>query len=99
MAFERKETRVGSGPISYFVGGSGEPLLYLHPAAGVGISKPIEALALTRTIYMPITPGFDGTAPHETVSSMEALADVAASFIDAVIGQRCDVIGTSFGGW
>ena len=48
MAFERKETRVGSGPISYFVGGSGEPLLYLHPAAGIGIGKPIEALAQTR---------------------------------------------------
>jgi len=99
MAFERKETRVGSGPISYFVAGSGEPLLYLHPAAGVGISKPIEVLAQGRTVYMPITPGFDGTAPHPSIKSMEALADVAASFINVAIGKRCDVIGTSFGGW
>ena len=55
MAFERKETRAGSGPISYFVGGSGEPLLYLHPAAGVGISKPIEALAQTAAILSFMT--------------------------------------------
>ena len=31
--------------------------------------------------------------------SMEALAEVAASFINVAIGKRCDVIGTSFGGW
>lgn len=99
MAFERKETRVGSGPLTYFVGGSGEPLLYLHPAAGIGISKPIEALAQSRTVYMPVTPGFDGTAPHDAIRSMEALADLAASFINVAIGKRCDVIGASFGGW
>jgi pimeloyl-ACP methyl ester carboxylesterase len=99
MDFARKDVRLASGTVSYFVGGSGEPLLYLHPAAGVAISQPIEALAQQRTVYLPITPGFDGTVPHETVKSMEALADVAAAFIDAVIGKRCDVIGTSFGGW
>ena len=99
MAFERRETRTGSGPISYFVGGQGEPLLYLHPAAGVGISKPIETLAQSRTVYLPVTPGFDGTAPHPAIKSMEALADVAASFINVAIGKRCDVIGASFGGW
>jgi pimeloyl-ACP methyl ester carboxylesterase len=99
MNFERKETRVGSGPLSYFVAGSGEPLLYLHPAAGISISKPLEALAEKHTVYMPVTPGFDGTPPHESIKSMEALADVAASFINVAIGKRCDVIGASFGGW
>lgn len=99
MIFERKETRVASGPLTYFVGGTGEPLLYLHPAAGIGITQPIEALAQTRTVYMPVTPGFDGTAPHPSITSMEALADVAASFINVAIGKRCDVVGASFGGW
>lgn len=99
MTFERKETRVGAGPITYFVGGSGPPLLYLHPASGIAISKPLETLAQSRTIYMPVTPGFDGTAPHPSIQSMEALADVAGSFISVAIGKRCDVIGASFGGW
>jgi pimeloyl-ACP methyl ester carboxylesterase len=99
MPFERKETKVGSGPLTYFVAGSGEPLLYLHPAAGISLSKPLEALAQSRTVYMPVTPGFDGTAPHDSIRSMEALADVAASFINVAIGKRCDVMGASFGGW
>jgi pimeloyl-ACP methyl ester carboxylesterase len=99
MPFERKETKVGSGPLTYFVAGSGEPLLYLHPAAGISLSKPLEALAQSRTVYMPMTPGFDGTAPHDSIRSMEALADVAASFINVAIGKRCDVMGASFGGW
>jgi pimeloyl-ACP methyl ester carboxylesterase len=99
MPFERKETKVGSGPLTYFIAGSGEPLLYLHPAAGISLSKPLEALAQSRTVYMPVTPGFDGTAPHDSIRSMEALADVAASFINVAIGKRCDVMGASFGGW
>lgn len=99
MDFARKETTVGSGRLTYFVGGSGEPLLYLHPAAGVSISQPIEVLAQSHRVYLPVTPGFDGTEPHPSIKSMEALADVAASFINMAIGKRCDVIGTSFGGW
>jgi len=99
MGFERREVTLASGPVSYFVAGSGEPLLVLHPAGGVSISRPLEALAQRRTLYMPVTPGFDGTPPHQTVRSMEALADLAADYADAVIGKKCDVLGQSFGGW
>ena len=99
MAFERKEARIATGVLSYFVGGSGEPLLYLHPAAGISLSPVLEALAQRRTVFMPVTPGFDGTVPHDGVGSMEALADIAAGFINVAIGRRCDVIGVSFGGW
>jgi pimeloyl-ACP methyl ester carboxylesterase len=99
MTFERKETRVATGPVTYFVGGRGEPLLYLHPASGVSISQPLEALAQTYTVFLPVTPGFDGTVPHDGVATMEALADIAAGFINVAIGRRCDVIGASFGGW
>lgn len=99
MGFERKTAKLPSGEVPYFVAGAGTPLLYLHPAGGIAISKPLEALAERHTIYMPVTPGFDGTPPHEGVRSMEDLADLAASFITTVIGKRCDVIGQSFGGW
>jgi pimeloyl-ACP methyl ester carboxylesterase len=99
MAFERKDAKLATGTLPYFVAGAGEPLLYLHPAGGFGASKPLEALAQHRQVFAPITPGFDGTSANPAFRSMEALADLAASFVDAVIGKRCDVIGQSFGGW
>jgi pimeloyl-ACP methyl ester carboxylesterase len=99
MEFLRKNVKLASGSVSYFVVGSGQPLLYLHPAGGIAISKPLEALAANHTVYMLVTPGFDGTQPHPGVKTMEGLADLAAAFIDAAIGKRCDVLGASFGGW
>ena len=99
MPFERQELNLPSGKLSYFVAGAGAPLLYLHPAGGFSVSKPLEALSERYKIFAPVTPGFDGTAPHPEIASMEQLADLAARFADAVIGKRCDVIGQSFGGW
>jgi pimeloyl-ACP methyl ester carboxylesterase len=99
MAFERKDVKLGSGPISYFVAGTGQPLLYLHPAGGFAPSKTLAALTERHQVFAPLTPGFDGTALHASVASMEALADLAASFVDTVIGKPCDVFGVSFGGW
>jgi pimeloyl-ACP methyl ester carboxylesterase len=99
MEFLRKNVKLATGSVSYFVVGSGQPLLYLHPAGGIAISKPLEALAANHTVYMLVTPGFDGTQPHPGVKTMEGLADLAAAFIDAAIGKRCDVLGASFGGW
>lgn len=99
MDFERKEVMLGSGPVSYVTGGEGEPLLYLHPAGGFSLWKPLQELAGSRRIFAPITPGFDGTALHQSVATMGELADLAAAFIATVIGKPCDVIGQSFGGW
>lgn len=50
-------------------------------------------------MYAPVTPGFDGTPAHDGVSTMPDLAKLMGDFADAVIGERCDVIGHSFGGW
>lgn len=99
MPFERQELNLPSGKLSYFVAGNGAPLLYLHPAGGFSPSKPLEALSERYKIFAPVTPGFDGTAPHQGIATMEQLADLAARFADQVIGKRCDVIGQSFGGW
>ncbi|MGH7032454.1 MAG: alpha/beta fold hydrolase [Stellaceae bacterium] len=99
MPFERQDLNLPSGKLSYFVAGSGAPLLYLHPAGGFSPSKPLVALSERYKIFAPVTPGFDGTAPHPQIASMEQLADLAARFADQIIGKGCDVIGQSFGGW
>jgi pimeloyl-ACP methyl ester carboxylesterase len=89
---------VSSGKLSYFQAGTGRPLLYLHPAGGVRRSKVLEGLAESFALYVPVIPGFEGTAFHEGIASRRAVAQLAGTLIDRVIGGRCDVMGWSFGG-
>jgi len=56
-------------------------------------------LSTKHRLYMPTTPGYDGTKFIENVDSMSKLADLTADFIASEIGDCCDVIGHSFGGW
>ncbi len=97
--FKEKTAKLGKGEIKYFVGGTGRPLIHLHGAGGVRPNAGLEALAENVTIYMPVLPGFDGTAEIAGIDSMETLADLVADFIDKEIGEAADVLGLSFGGW
>lgn len=99
MKFERKQATLGSGELTYLVGGEGPPVVYLHGAGGLLVSKAHEMLSARHRLYMPVTPGYDGTEFIDGVDSMPGLADLTAEFIESEIGQGCDVIGHSFGGW
>ena len=95
---QEKKIRLGSGEFSYFQTGNGRPLLYLHPAVGVRRSKVLEGLAQAFSLYVPVFPGFEGTALHPEARSRRALGALISEFSDRVIGGRCDVMGWSFGG-
>ena len=99
MEFERKKATLAAGDVDYFVAGAGEPVLYLHSAGGVRMTAALEGLADKFRVYVPILPGFDGTPTLESVGSMSDLAGLAENFIAAAIGDKCDVMGHSFGGW
>ena len=99
MQFEQKTATLPSGEVSYTVGGDGPPVLYLHSAGGVRVTRGLELLAESNRIYIPAIPGFDDTPLLETVTDMRDIARLGAEFIDAVIGETCDVMGQSFGGW
>jgi pimeloyl-ACP methyl ester carboxylesterase len=90
---------LSSGPVHYRKGGSGPPILHLHPAAGPRLTPVIEMLAKRHTVFVPAAPGFDGTPKPASVSSMAGLADLMAEFAQRIIGGRCDVVAESFGGW
>ena len=99
MTFEEHCVDLSGGPMAYHVAGEGPPVIHMHAASGFRATAALEALAQSFRIYAPVTPGFDGTATHDGVASMEALARLDAEFADAVIGETTDVIGHSFGGW
>jgi pimeloyl-ACP methyl ester carboxylesterase len=99
MSFERKTVKLSGGELPYWVGGHGQPVLYLHAAGGARMTEGLNLLARERRIYMPVIPGFDDTPLFEDVSTMQDIAHLGANFIENVIGERTDVIGQSFGGW
>lgn len=100
MTFERLTADLPSGPVDYLVGGTGEPLLYLHAAGGPLQTEFLLRLAAYRRIYVPVMPGFDGTGRHVGVETVQDLAALAADFGAKAIGpDPTDVMGASFGGW
>ncbi len=97
--FESKTIDLPGGPLTYHVAGEGPPVLYFHSAGGLRFTYALDELAKNHRIYMMVAPGFDGTPTHDGVDTMPALADLAASLVDQVVGEPCDVIGQSFGGF
>jgi pimeloyl-ACP methyl ester carboxylesterase len=99
IAFTEHRIDLDTGPVLYLKGGQGRPLLHLHPAGGRRVTPAIAQLARRHTIWIPTTPGYDGTPEHAAVASFPGLADLAAKFVRSVVGGRCDVMAESFGGW
>lgn len=97
--FSEAQIELSTGPVIYLKGGSGPAILHLHSAAGPRLSPMIEILAAKHTIFMPTLPGFNGSAQHAGIKSMQDLAGVAAEFTEKAIGKGRDVIAESFGGW
>jgi pimeloyl-ACP methyl ester carboxylesterase len=97
--FTEHKADLSSGPVQYLKGGSGPPILHLHPAAGPRLTPVIEQLAGRHTLYVPTAPGFNGTPLHPSVNGMAPLAELMAEFAKTVIDGKCDVVAESFGGW
>ena len=97
--FETRDVTLSTGPLHVHSAGSGRPLLHLHTAAGPRGSDVVKALAGRHRVMALVTPGFDGTPTHPSVTDFQGLADLYAEFITKEIGgEPCDVIGESFGG-
>ncbi len=99
---EWRVTAVGGRTVSYGVGGSGPPLVFLH---GWAVSNrtykaALKRLVRTHRVVAPALPGFDGTEPLAS-----SAADVAAfaAWLDAFLtaqglGEPAILVGHSFGG-
>src|SRR5713226_9331942 len=98
--FTRNTAKVGDLTISYFKGGRGRPLLYLHGLGGWGRWESYHlALGITNLVYAPQLPGWpDGQIPP-SVTSVSDYARIMMQFLDAVEVNTVDLVGHSFGGW
>jgi pimeloyl-ACP methyl ester carboxylesterase len=82
------------------VAGTGTPLVYLHPAAGLRWDPFLDHLADRFTVYAPEFPGTSAGDPY-AVHELEDLGDVVLAYEELIrrLGlTRAIVVGQSFGG-
>ena len=84
-------------------GGSGEPLLLIHPLGGeLVVWEPVfERLAAERDVIAVDMPGFGASPPLPAgvEPTPQALAAALAAQLDALGIERAHLAGNSLGGW
>lgn len=87
-------------PLHVLEGGSGEPLLVLHPSGGAGLWQAHhDLLAQSYRVIAPDHPGFGKSPTTSSVDTVEDIALLYASMLDGMGIDQCFVLGSSFGGW
>lgn len=80
-------------------GGSGEPLLYLHPGGGLMPDDPfVLGLAGSFDVYAPIAPGFADLEDLDQIEDVHELAMHYDDLCEALGFDSVKVVGYSFGG-
>jgi pimeloyl-ACP methyl ester carboxylesterase len=80
--------------------GSGEPLLFLHPAGGAGQWRPYHSLFADHfDVIAPDGPGFGQSDAIEAIEGIDDLVYFTLELLDRLGLERPNVVGASFGGW
>lgn len=96
--FEEGHVEADGFRIRYRQAGQGTPLVVLHGAGGLRISRSHELLAEQRRVIALETPGFGHSPANERSRSMAGLALTMAQAVTNLGIDRFDLLGTSFGG-
>jgi pimeloyl-ACP methyl ester carboxylesterase len=98
--YRQESVDVEGTELAVVKGGSGTPLLILHEELGhPGWLKWHSAVALDRTLIIPLHPGFGVTPRAEWISNVRDLAGFYARFVRDQKLEPVDVVGFSLGGW
>jgi pimeloyl-ACP methyl ester carboxylesterase len=91
------ETDVGK--VQLFRGGQGDPLVYLHSAAGEAVNPTAEQLADTFAVISPSFPGFGESEGIDQIDDMEDTTFHLLDLFDRLGVAAAPVVGLSLGGW
>nr|WP_245203870.1 alpha/beta fold hydrolase [Ammoniphilus resinae] len=81
-------------------GGTGEPLIYLHGAAGGGNWLPcLDLLSKHFQVYAPEHPGYGKSENCTKIQSMTDLAYFYLDLMDDLSIDSATFVGSSLGGW
>jgi pimeloyl-ACP methyl ester carboxylesterase len=96
---ERKTLAANGLELSYYVIGTGQPLVLLHSvnaAASAYEMKPLyEHFAETRQVFALDLPGFGFSARHNLVYTPEVFRDALLAFLKEAVGKPADVVALS----
>jgi len=97
-AFAERHVEADGFRIRYLEAGQGPPLVHLHGAGGVRLSRAHDLLAARFRVIAFEVPGFGQSPPNERSRSMSELARTLAQAAAALGLDRYNLMGTSFGG-
>jgi pimeloyl-ACP methyl ester carboxylesterase len=98
--WKEETVRVGGADLVCIEGGSGEPLLVLHEEVGhPGWLEWHSTFGGSRTILIPLHPGFGKSPRIDWIRSLRDLGCFYARFLREKKLAPIDVIGFSLGGW
>lgn len=98
MGFVERTVSADGFTIRYVEDGDGPPLVCLHGAGGLRLSRSHELLARTRRVIAFEAPGFGDSPANERSASLRELAASLLVAVDALGLDGFDMWGTSFGG-
>jgi pimeloyl-ACP methyl ester carboxylesterase len=97
--FERRRMTVNGAEVVMYVGGSGDPLVFLHgagTASGFNFSAP---WARTFTVHLPYHPGFGESPDCAAIGSIDDYVLHYLELFDALKLDTVHLAGLSTGGW
>jgi pimeloyl-ACP methyl ester carboxylesterase len=91
----------GDYHVRVFEAGSGDPLLFLHSAGGVGLwTEGIDRLAQYFRVFLPDHPGFGPSPLPDWLIGMDDMVFHYLALLDGLgVQGPIRIAGTSFGGW
>src|SRR5438128_1217866 len=84
--------------IRYVEAGQGTPLVHLHGAGGMRLSRGHDLLSRHRRVIVFELPGFGLSAENTRTDTMAELAATMAAAVANLHIDKFDLMGTSFGG-
>lgn len=100
MQYSTEEVRVRDTGVHLRRQGSGEPILFLHGAAGVTKWLPFfDQLAENHELLIPDHPGFGNSDDPKEIRSVPDVAMFYLDFIEQLGLKNIHLIGHSLGGW
>jgi len=96
--FVENSVRADGFEIRYLEAGDGPPLVSLHGAGGLRLSRAHDLLAGTHRVIVLEAPGFGESPANDRTSSLPELAGTMLRALDTIEIERFSLWGQSFGG-